>query len=145
MIILGNKMIVKFPYKVIAFDSGGVLHQTSYDKNDSCKRDIVIEEMKAMRPLLERLSEKYILVLVCNSTKKKISEMMRKSGLGIYFHKMYIAPNGHSKISRLEKVMCDFKTEKIVLLDDKYENVMEALNCDISAILVTYSELMSIF
>jgi FMN phosphatase YigB (HAD superfamily) len=138
-----NKMF-HLSYNVIAFDSGGVLHETSYDKHNPYKRSMAIDEMRSCIPLLESLSNQFILVLVCNSTKTKIIEMMKRSGIGIYFDKMYIAPKNRSKVQRLERVMKDFKTNKIILLDDKLENVNEALNNGISAIQITHDDLLKL-
>jgi chaperonin GroEL (HSP60 family) len=70
--------------------------------------------------------------------------MMKRSGIGIYFDKMYIAPKNRSKVQRLERVMKDFKTNKIILLDDKLENVNEALNNGISAIQITHDDLLKL-
>ena len=126
------------PYKVICFDCGGVLHSTSY-KTNKLK---VIKEMKDLEPLLKNLSNKYILVLVCNSTKRKMVEMILCSGIGRYFEKMYIGKQKETKIPRLEKVMRDYQTEKIILLDDKPININEATQNTIPAMMMTYSDLI---
>ena len=127
-------------YKVICLDCGGVLHYTSYKQNKSK----VIQEMKDLEPLLKNLSNKYILVLVCNSTKRKMVEMILCSGIGRYFEKMYIGKQKETKIPRLEKVMRDYQTEKIILLDDKPININEATQNTIPAMMMTYSELITL-
>lgn len=127
-------------YDVIAIDCGGVLHDTSCV--DKLSRYLVIEEMKQIEPLLKRWSNNHILVLVCNSTKKKIFDIIGHSGLGKYFDKMYIGPNKTSKIQRLERVMKDYRTDKIVLLDDKIKNIQESKKNSISAIQIFYHELL---
>ena len=129
-------------YDVIAFDCGGVLHTTSHQEGNKYTRDIVVEEMKALEPLLKKLSNQNILVLVCNSTKSKIIDLILRSKIGKYFHKMYIAPNKSPKVPRLEKVMRDFKTDKIILLDDKMRNINEAKINHIHALPITYEDLM---
>jgi len=132
------------PYDVIAIDCGGVLHITDFRVDDEEKnnRDIAVDEMKSLEPLLQRLSREHILVLVCNSTKKKIFDLFRRSGLGKYFDKMYIAPNKSPKVPRLEKVMRDYRTEKIILLDDKTRNIDDARMNDIPALQITYDDLI---
>jgi len=132
-------MADKFDYKVLCIDCGGVLHHTSYKVN----KPKVIQEMKDLEPLLQKLCASYILVIVANSTKEKMIEMISYSGIGKYFEKMYIAKEQETKIPRLEKVMKDYKTEKIMLLDDKDINVNEALQNTIPAIKVTYNDLLN--
>lgn len=130
-------------YEVIAFDCGGVLHTTSFsDPKDKVTRDNVVQEMIDLESLLKRLSKKHILVLVCNSTKKKIFELIRRSGLGKYFSKMYIAPNKSPKVPRLEKVMRDFRTDSVILLDDKMRNINECKENGISSLQITYEDLI---
>ena len=131
------------PYSVIALDCGGVLHATSFrDPKDKFSRDLVVQEMLDLEPLLDRLSKKHILVLVCNSTKKKIFDLILRSRLGKYFTKMYIAPNKSPKVPRLEKVMKDFQTNQIILLDDKMRNINEAKENGIPSLLITYEDLI---
>jgi FMN phosphatase YigB (HAD superfamily) len=131
------------PYSVIAFDCGGVLHSTSFsDPKDKESRDLVVQEMIDLEPLLLRLSKKHILVLVCNSNKKKIFDLILRSKLGRYFTKMYIAPNKSPKVPRLEKVMKDFQTNQIILLDDKMRNINEAMENGISSLQITYEDLI---
>jgi phosphoglycolate phosphatase-like HAD superfamily hydrolase len=131
------------PYDVIALDCGGVLHLTSYQEGgEKSIRDIVVNEMTALTPLIERLSKHHILVLVCNSTKSKICDFLLRSKLGKYFDKMYISPNKSPKVPRLERIMRDFKTDKIILLDDKMRNIEEARKNDISALQIHYDELV---
>jgi FMN phosphatase YigB (HAD superfamily) len=130
-------------FLVIGFDCGGVLHTTSLrDQKDTQTRDKVVQEMMDLQPILERLSKKHILVLVCNSKKKKIFDLILRSKLGKYFTKMYIAPNHSSKIQRLEKVMKDFQTNQIILLDDKLRNTNEARENGIPSLLITYEDLV---
>ena len=131
------------PYSVIALDCGGVLHTSSLrDSKDKRTRDIVVQEMIDLEPLLVRLSKKHILVLVCNSTKEKIFDLILRSKLGKYFTKMYIAPNQSPKVPRLEKVMKDFQTNQIILLDDKTRNTNEAKENGIHSLLITYEDLI---
>lgn len=130
-------------YDIIAFDCGGVLHTTGLpDPKDKERRDVVVQEMILLEPLLKRLSKKHILVLVCNSTKKKIFDLIKRSRLGKYFSKMYIAPNKSPKVPRLEKVMKDFKTDKVILLDDKMRNINECKENGISSLQITYEDLI---
>jgi len=130
-------------YDVIAFDCGGVLHMTSFsDPKDKITRDIVVQEMIDLESLLKRLSKKHILVLVCNSTKKKIIDLILRSRLGKYFSKMYIAPNKSPKVPRLEKVMKDFRTDRVILLDDKMRNINECKENGISSLRITYEDLI---
>lgn len=134
-------------YEVIAFDCGGVLHTTSLpnpkDKETrTATRDVVVQEMIFLEPLLKRLSNKHILVLVCNSTKKKIFDLIKRSRLGKYFSKMYIAPNKSPKVPRLEKVMKDFRTDRVILLDDKMRNIKETKENGISSLQITYEDLI---
>jgi FMN phosphatase YigB (HAD superfamily) len=131
------------PYSVIALDCGGVLHHTSFsDPKDKVSRDLVVQEMVDVEPLLRRLSMEHTLVLVCNSTKKKIVDLILRSRLGKYFSKMYIAPNKSPKVPRLEKVMKDFNTHQIILLDDKIRNIKEAKQNGISSLQITYKDLI---
>ncbi len=133
------------PYDVIAIDCGSVLHITDFHgEEDKINRDIAVQEMKALAPLLNRLSKNHVLVLVCNSTKKKIFDLFRRSGLGKYFDKMYIAPNKSPKVPRLEKVMLDYKTDKIILLDDKMRNINDAKLNHIPALQITYPNLLEL-
>ena len=127
-------------HKVLCFDCGGVLHYTSYKTN----KPKVIQEMKDLEPLLKNLSNKYILVLVCNSTKRKMVEMILCSRIGRYFQKMYIGKQKETKIPRLERVMRDYQTEKIILLDDKPININQAIQNTIPAKLITYSDLIKL-
>jgi len=126
------------PYKVLCIDCGGVLHYTRFREN----KPKVIQEMKDLEPLLRKLSTQYNLVLVCNSTRRKMAEMILCSGIGRYFEKIYIGKDQESKVGRLEMVMKDYQTEKIILLDDKPINVNQALQNTIPAKQVTYFDLI---
>jgi hypothetical protein len=55
---------------------------------------------------------------------------------------MYIAPNKSPKVPRLEKVMKDFQTNQIILLDDKMRNINEAKENGIPSLLITYEDLI---
>lgn len=127
--------IAKMPPSVVSDEE-----QQKWLEEEWYPKKVDLPLFQGIEDVLRKLSEKYILVINTSETAVSVHEYLSKNELDKFFDKVYGLEISKDKVQKFHQILKDYDItpENCIFITDTVGDVLEAEQCGIPSVAVTY-------